>query len=152
MSKGGRPTKYTEEIGAEICRLIACGYSLVKALEGMKKGDFGDATPSYDTVMLWLREDNRGSFLNNYAQARELQGDWDADHIRDLAFEIEECHTDEEAKPKERAGKMFMWSASKRNAKKYGNVTKLEHTGEGGKPLTVELVRGTPPSEGDDAG
>lgn len=146
--KVGRPTKYTEEIGNEICRLIAGGRSLTKTLEIMREGDFGTATPCYDTVYTWIHakdDEAKAAFFRNYAQARADQGDWDADNIRDIADRIAESEDDETAKPLERAAKLYTWLAGKRKPKVYGNLTKLEHSGEGGEPLRIELIRGDPP-------
>ena len=65
--KRGRPTTYTPEIGAEICRRMADGESLVEITRD-------PAMPAgMSTVFQWLAKDV--PFAEMYAQAREQQAD-----------------------------------------------------------------------------
>lgn len=76
-SKGGRPTKYTKQLGIEICTHISAGLSLrsIQDLDGM---------PDRGTVLRWVIEDREG-FAAIYARAREIQLECEADEIVDIA-------------------------------------------------------------------
>lgn len=72
-----RPTDYTPELGAEICRRIGEGRSLRKVCQD-------EDMPAKTTVMRWLCDRDKGSFRDQYALAREDQ----ADVLFDEAIEI----------------------------------------------------------------
>lgn len=142
MAKIGRPTKYTEKITNEICERISRGQGLAQALREMEAHkDFGDETPSYDTVMMWLRDPEKESFTRNYARAREEQADWDADHIRTIAQRLELAENRDEADGPDKAARLYIWLAGKRKPKVYGDLQKLEHSGAGGAPLQIVINR-----------
>lgn len=142
MGKPGRPTKYTQEIADEMCSRIRQGQGLAQALREMVKDPaFGDATPSYDTVMEWLREDKHDGFTQNYARAREEQADHDADHLRKIAEQLERVPNRDAAAGLSEAARLYQWLAGKRKPKVYGDMQKLEHSGEGGAPLTLVINR-----------
>jgi len=60
-----RPTIYTDELGAEICRRLADGESLLSICKA-------DEMPARSTVVLWSN-DKEHPFSDSYAEAR-LQG------------------------------------------------------------------------------
>ncbi|WP_208863870.1 hypothetical protein [Roseomonas gilardii] len=73
----GRPSSYTPELAAEICRRISEGESLKRVC-----GDEG--MPARSTVQLWIINDTSG-FSGMYARAREAQAHAWADEILDVA-------------------------------------------------------------------
>ena len=110
--------KSNEEIKAAICEAIACGQSLLQILR--EKG-----MPNYSTVMRWLEADE--SFRDNYARAREAQGDAYADRIDDVADRVLSGEIDPQAARV--AIDALKWSAGKRLPKKYGDKLGLDVQG-----------------------
>lgn len=100
---------------AAICEAIASGDSLVKALRA--KG-----MPGYRTVMTWLSEDE--AFQQNYARAREAQGDADADRIGDITDRVLSGEIDPQSARV--AIDALKWTAAKRLPKKYGDKLDLD--------------------------
>lgn len=77
MSKMGRPTKYSEKIADEICRLIANsnrGLSSICKEPGM---------PDRATVHVWINKHK--DFHNKYARAKEDQADFLAEEMLSIA-------------------------------------------------------------------
>lgn len=107
--------KSNEEIKAAICEAIASGDSLVKILRE-------SGMPGYRTVMTWLSEDE--DFQQNYARAREAQGDAYADRIDDVADRVLSGEIDPQAARV--AIDALKWSAGKRLPKKYGDKLGLD--------------------------
>jgi len=139
----GRPSDYSEETAAEICGRLASGESLVKICRD-------DHMPSTVTVYRWLGVNE--AFRNIYASAREDQADTFADEIQQIADEPmigKKTTTKANGDVETVEGDMIehrrlrvdarKWIASKLKPKKYGD--RLEHTGAGGGPLVVEVVR-----------
>lgn len=60
----GRPTSYTEEFAAEICKRLALG----ETLKGICRSEY---LPSSSTVLGWVLDDREG-FSDRYKAAREL--------------------------------------------------------------------------------
>jgi hypothetical protein len=134
--KPGRPSKFTEELAADICRRLAEG-------ESLRHICLLPEFPDRSTIIRWIQENE--SFRNQYAQARELQADYWADEIQDIAndgrndWEIREC---------ERTGKLrivinaenvqrsrlrvdtLKWIMSKQAPKRYGDKIEVENTGK----------------------
>lgn len=74
----GRPSRYTEAIGDEICERLANGESL--------KGICSEGLlPSMRTVLRWLADDENEGFRRKYAHAREAQADALADEMLEIA-------------------------------------------------------------------
>ncbi len=134
MAKVGRPSKYTKELGDEICERIAEGESLADICNE-------PGSPHYKTVLRWLREDKYKGFRSDYAHAREDQADWYADRIRKLADQMEDECTHVGVEGKKGAVDAYKWLAGKRKSSVYGDSQKLEHTGAGGVPLKVIIER-----------
>ncbi len=76
--KAGRPSLYTDQLAAKICRRLAEGESL-RAICADK------AMPAISTVMGWLFDGNHNGFSEQYARAREAQAEIRADEIVDIA-------------------------------------------------------------------
>jgi len=121
--KTGRPSKYTEELAAEICARIAGGESLV--------GICNDAhMPHRDTVRDWLV--HKPDFSGRYARAREEQADYYADEMIRIADTAEDP-----AKARVQIDTR-KWISSKLKPKKYGD--KIDHSHEGDLNITVKKV------------
>lgn len=75
-----RPTKYTKKMGLEICERLASG-------ESMRSICRDDAMPDKTTVMRWLLSESPiyKGFHTQYAQARQIQYEFLADEIFDVA-------------------------------------------------------------------
>lgn len=111
--------KAKDDKKAAICEAIASGDSLAKVLRG--KG-----MPAYRTVMTWLSEDE--AFQQNYARAREAQGDADADRIGDITDRVLSGEIDPQSAKV--AIDALKWTAAKRLPKKYGDKLDLDLNGK----------------------
>lgn len=134
----GRPTIYTDELAAEICRRIVEGESLTRICkdEGM---------PNVSSVYLWLFKNK--DFSNQYARAREDQADTYSDQIVDIGEEIPMMViADEDGKVTKRIDPAGVnrnrlrvdarkWVAAKLKPKKYGDRQILA----GDKEAPVEI-------------
>lgn len=82
--KGGRPTKYTQELAERICQRLAAGTSLRNICKA-------EDMPSISTVCLWViqnrREGEAAPFSEQYARARQAQAMQMADEIVDISDE-----------------------------------------------------------------
>ena len=76
--KTGRPTKYSKPIVDEILHRIVAGESLNKILKD-------DHLPCMSTVFSWLTDDTKPEFLDKYNKAKELQAEYYADELIDIA-------------------------------------------------------------------
>ena len=141
--KPGRPTKYSDKLAATICTRLAEGESLRAICSD-------DAMPNKGTVMRWLFEpvddgDPKIEFRAQYDRARQAQAELMADEIIDIADD-----TSGDVTTHEDGGKTVnhdhisrsrlrvdsrKWKASKLLPKVYGD--KVQHTGDGGGPITV---------------
>lgn len=141
----GRPTVYTEAIAEEILLRMADGETLRSICRD-------DHLPAESTVRHWAVEDREG-FFARYAKARKIQADYWADEIIDIAddasrdvFEVDgkESINREYIQRSRLRVDTRKWLMSKLYPGRYGDLTKLEHSGPGGLPLegiTVTLVR-----------
>src|SRR6202012_4103000 len=117
----GRPSSYNQEIADAICESMV-EKSLITVLSELK-GRFLNA-PSYTTVMRWLLTNEE--FRANYARAREVSGDFDAEKIRQIQQQI----LVGEVEPN--AGRVVIdslkWIAGKRKPKVYGDKIEIDQT------------------------
>ncbi len=72
----GRPSSYTDEIADKIVTRLAHG-------EGLRTICRDDDLPDRSTVMAWV--DTNEEFSHRYARARDLQADYFADDVIDIA-------------------------------------------------------------------
>jgi len=80
VNKGGRPTLYTPELGDAIC----AGIASAKSLDSICKEE---GMPGSRTVYTWRRENDE--FQQNYARAREDQGDKLAEDVLEICDQAE---------------------------------------------------------------
>jgi len=78
VKKMGRPTKYTKQIIDEILHRIVAGESLNRILKD-------ERLPSMSTVFNWLTDESKPEFLDKYNKAKELQAEYYADELIDIA-------------------------------------------------------------------
>ena len=114
--KRGRPSEYTPERAAEICRQIVEGKSLktISAMEGM---------PDDYTILRWL--DQKEDFRVQYARAR-------AQRVERMSEEILAISDDPNEDPQSRRIRVDTrkWLMSKWAPRKYGDKLEVEQTGE----------------------
>lgn len=134
----GRPTDYTEELGIDICALIAEG----KALATICKSE---NMPSIRTVYYWLKQ--KPEFLQLYTRAKEDSADALTDESLEIADNIVGNPVLIDGVPMQLDGKVLTvvdaasinharlrietrkWYASKLKPKKYGDKIDHEVTG-----------------------
>lgn len=125
----GRPSKYSEEMTDKLCELISQGKSLryICSLPEM---------PSETRVYAWLSENE--SFRDKYARARELQAEFYANEIVEIADSVQE---DVSAVAKARLQvDTRKWVASKLAPKKYGDKVQQEVSGDLGVNMSLKVV------------
>ena len=135
--KIGRPTKYNEQIAAEICTRIVKGESLRSVCRDEKM-------PNIDTIYVWIGK--HPVFAEQYARARDEQADTLADEIQALSdeaprmtlnkhgFEVVDTGWLQWQKQRIDSRK---WVASKLKPKKYGDRVSL--AGDAENPLQTSV-------------
>jgi hypothetical protein len=138
--KRGRPSIFTQELAAEICRRISEGESLRQVCRD-------ESMPSTTTVMRWARTD--ADFRKQYAQAREdLLEHW-AEEINEISDDgsndwmdrelanghIERVLDHEHVSRSKLRVDTRKWLLSKLAPRVYGDRGSLELTGKDGAPL-----------------
>ena len=124
---GGRPSKYSDQIASEICRLLASGKPLARICDM-------DSMPGYTTVRRW--EDENAEFRALSTRAKQ-----DGTHfLADDALRI----ADDEAIDTQRAKLMIdtrLRLIGKWNAKAYGDKLQQEVSGPDGGAFTVTWLK-----------
>lgn len=123
----GRPTKYTQKLGDEICACVMSGMPLVRICEM-------EHMPDPRTVYRWFREHDE--FCQNYARAKEDQADYFVEDILQIA---DMARPDDVQVARLRVDTR-KWAASKYKPKKYGDRVTQEHTGADGGAIKTEDV------------
>ena len=140
-NKGGRPSKYTEDLVDTICNRLALG-------EGLAQICRDEDMPSQTIVYQWLNR--HPEFLEKYTRAREEQAETHADEIVAIADE-----TPETVPVYDKEGNLLRidissayvawqkqridarkWNAAKQRPKKYGD--RVTHGGDDDSPVVVE--------------
>lgn len=122
---GGRPTKYSQELADKICTTISTSN---RSMRNICK----DLNISVASVLNWLNDNTE--FLAQYTRAKELQADWLADEMMEIAddsardtmtvikngkkVEVENTEWVNRSKLRIETRK---WIASKLKPKKYGD-------------------------------
>lgn len=143
-----RPEIYTEELATEICLRIS---TTSKSLRTICK----ELDISVATILNWLKDESKASFLAQYARAKEEQADFMAEEMIEIADDgsndtmtIEGRNGPVEVENKEWTSRSKLrvetrkWIASKLKPKKYGDKIDLTSGGEAVKNVVVEVVRG----------
>ena len=120
----GRPTIYTKELAAHICKRIMDGESLASITRD-------DDMPVRSTVHKWLTE--RDEFSDKYKEARDAQADTYTDEMEDIArdptLDVQRARLIVDTRK---------WVASKLKPKKYGDKLDLDANVTG--KLTIETI------------
>ena len=90
--------------------------------------------PGHTAVWAWL--DKHQEFADKYARARELQAEYYADEMVEIADSADK-DTAQAARVRVDTRK---WIASKLRPKKYGDLVKHEHGGADGAPIPVSVT------------
>lgn len=131
---GGRPTIYDQKIVEEICERLSEG-------ESLRRICLDDHMPKKSTVFRWLTE--KPEFRDQYAYSREVQAEFYADEINDIADDASNDYmetVDAEGAVSYRLNGEHIqrsrlridtrkWIASKLKPKKYGDKVEVEHSG-----------------------
>lgn len=148
---GGRPTKYTKELGDEICEKLAEGISLRTVCLDPK-------IPTASSVFRWLRTNEE--FRKQYARAKEESADAMAEELLDIAddgkndwmtrnFGKEQVRVvDNEALQRSRLRvDVRKWLMSKMKPKKYNDKMDITSDGEAlkGNTIIFKEFNGAPP-------
>ncbi|MCH8116928.1 MAG: terminase small subunit protein [Proteobacteria bacterium] len=136
----GRPSRYTPDLAADICRRLADG-------EPLRSICRDPAMPDKATVLRWLADKKKADFRDQYAHARVMQADALFDEALEIADETTgDLTTDKDGKETvnhENIQRSRLrvdtrkWAAGKLAPKVYGD--KIQHTGEGGGPIRTEV-------------
>lgn len=124
----GRPTLYTEMIGAYICRELQSGRTITKICKEAK-------VPSLPTVCTWLNHLHpmyKEEFANSYKEARRFQAEVLADETKDIAEDDKNDNNTKVSRDTLRVA-TNKWLASKMNPTKFSD--KMQVTGADGKDL-----------------
>lgn len=139
----GQPTLYTDEIANKICELMAEGKTLLRIckMPGM---------PKRRTVHNWLLHPDNKEFLLNYSLARELQADYWADEINDIADDGTNDYSEDDdgnkivnhdhIKRSQLRVNTRQWNAARRAPKKWGDRSAVEMSGPEGGPAQVQII------------
>lgn len=124
-AKKGRPSVYSKEIAKKICNAIS---NSEKGLRHICKSN--TSFPDVATIMRWLADDSKKDFREQYARARELQADFMADKMLEIADddsrdEIAFVGINNVQRAKVRVDTR-KWLLSKLAPKKYGDKLELD--------------------------
>lgn len=134
---GGRPTKYSQELADKICTIISTSSKSMATIAREVNIDMV-------TIFRWL--DDSDEFRKQYTRAKELQADYLAEEMLDIADDtkgdttkvkrngkFEDVENTEWINRSKLRVETRKWIASKLKPKKYGDKT--EHTIIAEKPI-----------------
>lgn len=123
--KMGRPSKYTPQLAAEICRRIALGQTILDICET-------EGMPTWPTIVDWrLRFPD---FATLYFQARQSS----ADIFETIALRTAERATFLDYGAKRLYVDTLKWAAAKRQPKVYGDRSEMVVSGDVDNPVVVQ--------------
>jgi hypothetical protein len=139
-SKIGRPSSYSKAVGTTICERLSQGESLRRICADKEM-------PGKSTVMRWLAD--VPEFRDQYARARELQADYWAEEIIEIADDGTNDYVEKEnrdgsthqAVDSEHINRSRLrvdtrkWLMARLAPKKYGDRVTAEHSGLDGTPI-----------------
>lgn len=120
-----RPTIYTKKLGNKICSRIADG-------ESLKKITSDSQMPARSTVHLWLLDEDKKEFSDNYEKAVNIRADNKFDELEEIADNTEGDVQRDRLRIDTRK-----WWLSKVMPKKYGEKQEVKHSGD----LTVQIEK-----------
>ena len=116
----GRPSTYTEEEGQALCQWISNGQSLQSWCRQAGRDAY--------TIYGWMRE--RADFSRAYAQAHEDRTDTMADHMLEIADDVEGSDSVAAVSAAKLRIETRKWIASKLKPQKYGEKQLVETSGQ----------------------
>lgn len=133
---GGRPSKYTKELGARICAQLAQGISLRKVC-------LDEDLPALSTVFLWMM--NHKEFSEQYDNAKSQSSEAQHEYLSDMGDEIMQitmnppkgANVSAAVQAYKLHADNLKWSMARMKPKKYGD--KIDHT-TNGKDLPTPLL------------
>ena len=132
QSKGGRPTKYNDELADRMMIEIASGMSVRALCEDL------EWTPDKKTFYTWMFK--HPEFLHKYDVAKAAQAHWGAELIEEIADNAT-AETVQVDKLRLEARK---WTTARLLPRKYGDRTQLDHNSSDGsmssQPTIVQNV------------
>lgn len=138
---GGRPSTYTPELAAYVCKQIATNACGIQRLSDNDKN-----FPAKSTVYAWLYD--HPEFSNQYLEARRIQATVLADYMLDIPDNIP-IFEDKEGNERIDSGmlgkakidfEVLKWHASKMAPKIYGDKQIIEQTTSENEQLKTELA------------
>ncbi len=115
--KLGRPEKYTEAIGRELCKRISEGETITAVSKSMGF--------TVESVYRWVEKYE--DFRERYYRSRKDQA---TSLISQLVDEFQENLTNENALAARTKANLFQWIAARQNPHEYGDVKRLELAGQ----------------------
>jgi len=138
MAKVGRPSKYTQELGAQICFELSQGKSLRTVC-------LNDWCPDGATIFRWLADNQ--TFREQYARATEERTEAHSEMLLEIGDDAIEAAHESDPKAANAVVSGFKlkadnikWSMSKMKPKKYGD--KIDMT-TNGKDLPSPIYNGS---------
>src|SRR3954452_484488 len=130
MAGRGQPTTFTQDLADDLCAGIATGVSLMKLCK-----ELGTHT---GCVMRWLADPRHEEFRKQYVHARELQADYLAEEILDIA---DDHDSDPDSNSRRLRVDVRKWYAGKLRPRKYGEASQVDISvgGQIGNPITLEV-------------
>ena len=135
-NKGGRPTKYSQNVAAALCASLAEGESLRTACSPKEM-------PCVKTVFNWMHSNEE--FLQQYTRAKQESADALTDEMLDIADDATNDWMERQGKDAEgyevngehiQRSRLRIetrkWLSSKLKPKKYGDKIVTEHSGSVG--------------------
>lgn len=130
QQKTGRPSKYSKEIGARICEMVAERIPVCAICSS-------EDMPDVSTLYRWKR--NYPEFREDYMRAREERADARQDYIDTVVQEARLGVLDVQV------ARLIIdaekWQMGKERPKQYGDKFGLEGSGEGGA-IVIQMVGG----------
>lgn len=136
--KGGRPSLYTDDLGAQICELIATSSMSMKSIAEK-------VNVPIMTILCWLcptHNNYKEEFAKMYTLSKDMQMDYLAEEIIDIAddgsndyMKIVKGDMEYNVEDKEWTNRSRLrvdarkWIASKLKPKRYGDKLDLNHEG-----------------------
>lgn len=141
-SKLGRPSGYSKALGTIICERLSQGESLRRICSDKDM-------PGKSTVMRWLADKELLGFRDQYARARELQADYWAEEIIEIADDGTNDYVERENRDGSTTQAVDLehinrsrlrvdtrkWLMARLAPKKYGDRVTAEHSGLDGTPI-----------------
>ena len=95
--------------------------------------------PAISSIMGWVFDGKHDEFSEQYTRAREAQAELWADEVVSISDEAVTAADNVKVQAARLRVDARKWVAAKLLPKRYGD--KVQHTGDGGGPLTVEVVK-----------